>query len=75
MKRLFSKLVRAILTYWKTKMKKTFIVTVETADDLPTQYPNYRWNYDTPDEFIRARMEEFVHLGEHGYTITYRERL
>ena len=56
-------------------MKKTFIVTVETADDLPTQYPNYRWNYDTPEEFIRSRMEEFVHLGEYGYTITYREKL
>ena len=56
-------------------MKKTFIVTVETADDLSTKYPNYRWNYDTPEEFIRSRMEEFVHLGEYGYTITYRERL
>jgi len=52
-------------------MKKTFIVTVETADDLPRQYPNYRWNYGTPDEFIRARMEEFVHDG-FGYTITYK---
>jgi len=55
-------------------MKKTFTVTVETADDLPTQYPNYRWNYGTPDEFIRARMEEFVHNG-FGYTITYKENV
>jgi len=53
-------------------MKKTFTVTVETADDLPRQYPNYRWNYGTHEEFIRARMEEFVHNG-FGYTITYEE--
>ena len=56
-------------------MKKTFIVTVETADDLPTQYPNYRFNYAAADEFIRARMEEFVHTGEYGYTITYKENV
>ena len=56
-------------------MKKTFTVTVETTDDLPTRYPNYRWNYDTPEDFIRARMEELVHLGEYGYTITYKENV
>ena len=55
-------------------MKKIFTVTVETTDDLPERYPNYRFNYDTPDEFIRARMEEFVHDG-FGYTITYKENV
>lgn len=54
-------------------MKKTFIVTVETTDNLPNRYPNYRYNYDTTEEFIRSRMEEIVHLGEYGYTITYTE--
>jgi hypothetical protein len=54
-------------------MRKTFRVTIETTDDLSERYPNYRWNYETPDEFIRARMEELVHAGEYGYTITYAE--
>jgi hypothetical protein len=37
------------------KIKKTFVVTIEVDEEAVKQkYPNYRWNYNNPEELIEA---------------------
>lgn len=37
------------------KIKKTFIVRIEVDEEAVKQkYPNYRLNYDKPEQFIKA---------------------
>ena len=37
------------------KTRKTFIVTIEVDEEAVKQkYPNYRLNYDKPEELIKA---------------------
>ena len=37
------------------KIKKTFIVRIEVdEEEVKQKYPNYRLNYDNPEQFIKA---------------------
>lgn len=37
------------------KIKKRFILEIEVDEDAVKQkYPNYRWNYNKPEELIRT---------------------
>lgn len=53
-------------------MRKTFTVTIETVKGIEDKYPNFRINYDSPEDFIRAVMRDFAGPAL-GYTITYKE--
>lgn len=68
-------------------MKKTFMVTIETDDkNIAKKYPNWRWNYDSPAQFIqemaagledresedyRGKLQPTMKL--YGYRITVKE--
>jgi hypothetical protein len=56
--------------------KQSYVVTIETDNDIIEKYPNYRFNWDHPGDFIDHLMRDFAQhgTGEFGYTITYKEK-
>ena len=66
-------------------IKKEFTVTIEVDEDKITElYPNYRFNWGNPDDFIEATMKSITIEGDTdmskdgmkswGYSITYKEK-
>ena len=57
-------------------MLKQFLVTIVTDNDIEDKYPNFRWNYDSAEEFIDARAIEISEIagdGSFGYDIFVEE--
>jgi hypothetical protein len=59
------------------KTKRKFILTITTEEDIFDKYPNFRYNYSTPDEFIAGLVADFESEGmggdfeeRFGYSVT-----
>lgn len=49
------------------KTIKKFVVTVETSEDIFDLYPNFRFNWDNPEQFIESLAQEIGRNGEDSY--------
>lgn len=57
-------------------MRKTFLVTIDTDNDIADKYPNFHWNYGNAEEFIEARVQDIIAIagdGSFGYDIFVEE--
>jgi hypothetical protein len=50
--------------------KFTFIVNVYVDDDIAEKFPNYRFNWDSAEEFAKTRVGEEANTEEYGYKLT-----
>ena len=49
----------------KNIIKKQFLVEISVdADEIANKYPNYRWNYNSPQEFIEARATDIKFVAD-----------
>ena len=63
------------------KTTKQFTLTISVDADVIDQYPNYRYNWDTPEEFITHLVNHIQSDGKDsngnptfGYAITIEEK-
>lgn len=58
-------------------MKRTFTVTVETDDaNIVEKYHNYRFNWNSPEEFITYLAESWVEdcFDDFGYRVSVKPK-
>lgn len=56
-------------------MRKTFTLTITLDEDIATKYPNYRFNYSSPEEFIDGIVYDICTMpldGDGLHTFGYR---
>jgi len=60
---------------------KKFVLTITTAADIADTYPNFKFNWDTPDQFIRQLCKHIESLSKDsagknsfGHSITVGQR-
>jgi len=54
-------------------MRKSFVITIETDDDnIREKYPNYRFNWNSPGQFIHYLANDMTDdvWDDFGYRIT-----
>ena len=49
----------------KNIIKKQYLVEISVdADEIANKYPNYPWNYNSPQEFIEARATDLKFVAD-----------
>lgn len=49
------------------RITKKFVLTISTSEDIFDAYPNFRFNWDTPEQFIEQTARGIEQIAEDSY--------